>query len=504
MLRNKLLLFALCILMSVASSVAQSTRHGIVKTQQLYINDSISFLYNKHTTSAPFFYGNPKDTGKTKISLSIAPLLAVEPSFNINADKNFTFNWGIGAKTQLETNKGWSGEVNFFRSFFNYSGYYARHINETNDVFGYGYADTTTGATSYVSGFLAYQPNKTFTFEAGMGNHFIGEGYRSLLLADNAYPYPYAKITAKFWKIKYENIYSNWWDIRFAGGNSANFLDKYTTTHYLSYNPLKWLNIGFFETIIFSAYDGDYYRGFDLNYINPVIFYRPVEYSQGSADNALMGLTLKAVLKQKHVFYGQFLIDEFLLDEIRKARGWWANKFAIQAGIKSRNLFGIKHLNTLFEFNLIRPFTYSYYEQNPGTAALLNYAHYGIPMAHPAGANLMEQIARISYKKEKWLVVLQMNFLTVGKDTGNANFGQNIFKSYDTRTQDFGNTFLQGEKSSTLHTSLKINYLLVKDADWIAFASVHKYTGQSNTYNANQIFISAGIKTFIRNRYDDY
>tara|TARA_B100000674_G_scaffold44090_1_gene30540 strand:- start:66910 stop:68415 length:1506 start_codon:yes stop_codon:yes gene_type:complete len=496
--------FYIVFCLNVSLLFAQSERFNIIKTQQLFKNDSISFLYNKHTTSAPFFYRNPKDTGKTKLNLSLSPLLALEPSYSLNTEKSFFFNWNIGVQAKLETNKGWSGEVNYVRNFFDYSGFYAQHIEQTNDVYGYGYSDTTSGATTYISGFIAYQPNKTFTFEAGMGNHFIGEGYRSLLLADNAYPYPYFKISTQFWKIKYDNIYSNWWDIRFSNGDAANFLDKYSTTHYLSYNPLKWLNVGFFETIVFSGYDGDYYRGFDLNYINPVIFYRPVEYSQGSADNALMGLTLKAILKQKHVFYAQFLIDEFLLAEVRKGQGWWANKYAVQFGVKSRDLFGIKHLNSLFEMNIVRPFTYSYFERNPGTSALLNYAHYGMPMAHPAGANVMEQIARFSYRKEKWLFELNFNYLTTGLDTGNVNLGQNIFKSYDSRTKDYGNSFLQGERTTTLHSKLKVNYLLVKGAGWYAFALVHNYRLQNSMSAFNQTFFSLGVKTFVRNRYDDY
>jgi hypothetical protein len=502
-MQNKITIYIL-LFIHCFFAFGQNERYSINKIQQLYQNDSISFLYNQHTAVQPFFYGDVAKNNKSAVNLSITPLLFLEPTFSLNTEKQFTNNWGIGVQANLQTQKGWRAQINYLRHFFNYTGYYARHIEKTNEAYGLGYADTLTGATSYINGYIAYQPNKIFTFEAGLGNQFIGEGYRSLLLADNAYSYPYFKISTKFWKIKYENIYANWWDIRFSNGKYANFIDKYTTTHYLSYNPVKWLNVGFFETILFSAYDGDFYRGFDLNYINPVIFYRPVEYSQGSADNALMGLTIKAILKQKHVFYTQFLIDEFLLQEIRQARGWWANKFAVQAGVKSRDLFGIKHLNTLLEINVIRPFTYSYYDRNPGTAALLNYAHYGMSMAHPGGANLIEQLARVSYKKDKWLVVLKANYLIAGIDTGYTNYGQDIFKSYNSRTLEYGNKLLQGEKVTTLHSELKINYLLFENANILAFASIHNYQQKSSKEQTNQTYFTIGVKTFLRNRYDDY
>ena len=156
--------FYIVFCLNVSLLFAQSERFNIIKTQQLFKNDSISFLYNKHTTSAPFFYRNPKDTGKTKLNLSLSPLLALEPSYSLNTEKSFFFNWNIGVQAKLETNKGWSGEVNYVRNFFDYSGFYAQHIEQTNDVYGYGYSDTTSGATTYISGFIAYQPNKTFTF----------------------------------------------------------------------------------------------------------------------------------------------------------------------------------------------------------------------------------------------------------------------------------------------------------------------------------------------------
>ncbi len=73
-----------------------------------------------------------------------------------------------------------------------------------------------------------------------------------------------------------------------------------------------------FEAIIFENRDtlGRKFT-YDVNYLNPVIFYRPVEYSIGSGDNVLMGLNFKYKIFNNHLLYGQFVIDEFLLKEIR-------------------------------------------------------------------------------------------------------------------------------------------------------------------------------------------
>ena len=55
---------------------------------------------------------------------------------------------------------------------------------------------------AYANGYISYVPSEIFKFQLGHGKHFIGDGYRSLLLSDNAINYPYFKITSTFWNIK--------------------------------------------------------------------------------------------------------------------------------------------------------------------------------------------------------------------------------------------------------------------------------------------------------------
>ena len=55
------------------------------------------------------------------------------------------------------------------------------------------------------TGYLSYSPSKFFNVQFGHGKNFIGDGYRSLLLSDNASPYPYFKLNTTFWKLKYTN-----------------------------------------------------------------------------------------------------------------------------------------------------------------------------------------------------------------------------------------------------------------------------------------------------------
>ena len=108
----------------------------------------------------------------------------------------------------------------------------------------------------------------------------------------------------------------------------------------LSVNVTKWLNVGLFEGVVFGRQDH-----FDFQYLNPIIFYRHIEGTVGSPDNALAGLDFKANVAHRLQFYGQFLLDEFILKEVKNNPTSWVNKFGIQAGVKYIDAFGIKNMD---------------------------------------------------------------------------------------------------------------------------------------------------------------
>ena len=178
-----------------------------------------------------------------------------------------------------------------------------------------------------------------------------------------------------------DSLYSWQKDIRINPFNREQWLDKFTATHFLSWNVSPQVSLSLFETIIWAARDSLNNRGFDLNYLNPVIFYRPIEFSLGSADNAIIGFGMKYIASESLSFYGQWTIDEFLLENFISRSGWWANKFGLQLGNSYFNAFGVEDLVIKTEFNLARPFTYSH-----GNVTQ-NYGHFNQPLAHPLGSN---------------------------------------------------------------------------------------------------------------------
>lgn len=350
-------------------------------------------------------------------------------------------------------------------------------------------------ATSYVN----YEPSRYFNIEVGNGKNFIGEGYRSLLLSDNAFNYPYLKLNSKFWKINYTNLYAELMDIYDSGNVDQLFTKKYFATHLLDFEVAEWLNVGLFETVVWGR-DSISSRSVELQYLNPIVFYRAVEFSIGSPDNVMVGLNLKSSIKNGMTFYGQFILDEFHLSHLRDRDGWWANKFGGQLGAKWDNAFKVQKLNVQGEVNIVRPFTYTHFNR------INNYGHYNQPLAHPLGANFSEFVGRAEYKYKKIYAQGRLVYSTYGADSLNSvsTYGGDLFRSYNDRAIEFGNSIGQGQKVNFLFGEFKLGYEFNPVTKMRMEASMFRRTTLTNNVEESINWISVSFKTLIGNRYLDF
>jgi hypothetical protein len=290
------------------------------------------------------------------------------------------------------------------------------------------------------------------------------------------------------------------YDITNANGVKSKFQNKFATFHYLSWNILKELNVGVFENVIWSGTDTNQVRSFDPNYLNPFIFYRPVEYSVGSPDNAFIGLNINARLAHTVKLYGQLGLDEFFLKEIRAHRGWWGNKQSWQLGFNYINAFKIKGLNVQMEYNEARPYTYSH-----GIVAQ-NYAHYGLPLAHPLGANFREFLGIINFRKNNFQISIKGSYAIVGKDTlgSKSNMGQNIFLSYTTRPYEYGHYTTQGDKNTLLQSDIRLTYWIIPNISArFELGYIQRSERSAAGYILEEPYIYLGFKTSFWNMYRD-
>src|SRR5215203_3669293 len=297
--------------------------------------------------------------------------------------------------------------------------YVQQFVNERKAVPGAGYYKEfkTTGYDYFdARGYFTFNATKYIDISFGYDKNFIGNGHRSLFLSDFSNNTLFLKLNTRIWKLHYQNLFMELQATEPRGGDRL-LAKKYAVMHHLDAAVTKWLNIGLFEGVIFGRKDH-----FEFGYLNPIIFYRSIEQQNGSFDNSVIGLDAKANVAHKFQFYTQLLIDEFVLSEIKDDRGWWGNKWALQVGAKYIDAFNIKNLDLQIEANRVRPFTYSHGD------SVANYTHYNQPLAHPVGANFQEVIGIARYQPaDKWYLQAKAIYYMQGKDTGNLNFGSNIF-----------------------------------------------------------------------------
>ncbi|MBC8084380.1 MAG: hypothetical protein H7Z21_14350, partial [Hymenobacter sp.] len=288
----------------------------------------------------------------------------------------------------------------------------------------------TVGGNQYdfftARGSVTYAATRHISAQLGHDRNVIGNGYRSLILSDYSAPYFFLKLNTRIWKLNYQNLFTEMVAQRTLDANGS-FQDtlyqkKYMALHHLSFDVTPTFNVGLFENTILGGRSfrrdslgrnipGSQRRGFELEYLNPIIFYRAVEQHVGSADNTVLGLDFKWNIRRTAQLYGQLMLDEFKLSEVRAGKGWWANKQAFQLGGKYLNVAGIRTLDVQLEFNYIRPFTYQHAD------SYTNYQHYQQPLAHPMGANLYEALGVLSYQPLPRLQLVGKAFYTVqGQD----------------------------------------------------------------------------------------
>ncbi len=356
------------------------------------------------------------------------------------------------------------------------------------------------------TGHISYTPSKWFNFQLGHGKIFLGDGYRSLLLSDNATPYPFFKINTNIWKLQYTNTWMSLRDVRPEATEDRTFRTKFVANHYLSYNVTKRLNIGLFESVI---WDNRNDRGFDFNYINPVIFYRAIEFSTGSrTGNALIGLTAKYKFTDRVNAYSQVIIDEFSSGDVFGGEKSWKNKLGYQIGAKYYDAFNVKGLYLQAEYNRIRPYTYSH------NTIVLNYGHNNQSLAHTLGANISEFIAIARYQKGRWFgdakLIVAKRGLEFEPPAENVDYyGGSIYGDEANRPFETGVEIGQGNTTDFFHTELQAGYLInpatnLKIYGSVIFRDFKPLENTATVFENQTTWVNFGVRTDLFNWYYDF
>lgn len=447
---------------------------------------------------------------------TINPILNVNLGKDTNSEEKYTYVNTRGVNVQGQIGQQINFNTSIYESqglFADYYNQYARSIKPSGGnpaiIPGIGIAkEFKENAFDFplAEANIKYTPSEHFDLQLGYSRNFIGDGYRSVLQGDGASPYPFFKINTTFWKIKYTNTYMWLKDVRPDATLDNTYATKFMANHYLSWNVSKKLNLGFFESVVWGNTND---RGFDANFINPIIFYRAVEFSSSSkTGNALLGLTSKYKWNNSIHFYAQFLIDEFAIGDVRAGNNSWRNKFAYQIGAKYFNAFKIDNLTLQAEYNHVRPYVYAH------SNVLTNYGHNNLSMGHNWGANFRELIGIATYRKNRYylqarLIIAQRGFdFNNGVDT--SNYGGNIYLDYDDdRPFDEGVSVAQGNKTTILLGDFQAGYILNPSSNMKLFANLlyrdfNPKTEDVVNKKSTTTWFTIGVKTDLFNWYFDY
>jgi hypothetical protein len=437
--------------------------------------------------------------------------------FAVYVDPLFDFSYGRskegGTANYLNTRggmvRGRIGSHIWFQSTFlenqaHFPDYLSTFVKANKVIPGQGQARSFESSSfdfANATGLLSWAPSKFFNVAMGQGKNFIGDGYRSLLLSDNSFNYPYLRLTTNFWKVQYTTLFTSFIDLRSQHSYAAGYKKKYGAFHYLSFFMGEKTELSLFDGVIWQRDDSTGYRGFDVNYMNPVIFYHPVQFSLGSPDNSILGLNFRYNPSKHLSLYTQWVLDDFDVSKSKKGKGFILDKYGFQGGFKYFDLFGVKNLYLQSEYNQVQPYVYAHH------VPAQNYSHYNQSLTHPLGANFRESVSFLTYRMKDFLIEYQFNYAVSGVDTSGTDWGNDIFIS-DRLAQrgpaSYGNYCGQGVKRTLVYQSLTLSWLLNPRTNLEIYASITDRSTQQLKTNTHDQWITAGIRTNLFNHYYDF
>jgi len=362
------------------------------------------------------------------------------------------------------------------------------HINGTG-VFG-----------RYLSfGGVEYKASKFIDVSFAHGKNFLGDGYRSLILSDVGPNYLFGKMDFHFGeKVNYTAIVAEFIDFKTNLIGDVLERKKYGSYHYLDIALSKNFHLTLSEAVMWGG-DSLARNTLELNYLNPFVVMRPIEYGLGSPDKVLVGTGIKYLPSTSITLYGQFVLTEFFFKEIFAGNNWWGNKYALQTGAKFHNFKFTKNLFFQLEYNHIRPFTYN------SRSSLTSFSNTGQPLAHPSGSNLKEGVFIANYRHKRWVMNIKSVYRISGlENSDSTSIGTDVLRSYYTRENDFNNVIGQGISYQQFHNTATLSYLVNPSNFMFLEAGVvnrHQII-DGNDLQQNYIFI--GLKTGITNKYYDF
>ncbi|PCJ01532.1 MAG: hypothetical protein COB15_01020 [Flavobacteriales bacterium] len=431
------------------------------------------------------------DTGRFYMSIS--------PQWNLEMGKDSEDKSGRslykntrGVIVRANVGENFSFETSLYENQMALPDYLDDYANSTKVIPGQGRWKRFKSDQGYdfssASANISYSPSKHFNFQLGTGKNFVGDGYRSLLLSDASFNYPFWKIITTFGKkdqFQYTKLNASLSSVtRREDGSTgeALFQRKSMSTHYFSWLATKWLNLGLFESTMWQTEDSTGTKPLQWQQFNPVIGVNTATTGFNDVNHTVVGTNLKIKLPFKAVIYNQFVYDG-------------ASKYGYQIGAK---YFGIPNLTLQAEYNNTAAYTYS------SDTRLQAYSNYNEPLAHPSGANFNEVIGIINYKYKRVFTQAKINLINSDIIGGNIFISENNSPPF---VDEEGN-LLSTPNIDTKLTIIQahLGFLINPKNNMSIIIGLTKRTENipSFDYTHETNYLYFGFRTSLRNLYNDF
>lgn len=471
-----------------SKSLAVTPPDSILKGRELnYFNENLKKkdYSDRSWISRKLFLEHLVKVDSGKFYLTVDPLM----NFQLGSDRKDSTEFADTSNLYRNTRgfivRGNIGEKVSFSTWFYenqavYPAYVSDFVESSNVAPGQGRVkDFKRVGYDFASagGYVSYSPAPFLNLQTGNGKFFIGDGYRSLLLSDNSFNYPYFKTS--LWllkdKIQYNIIYTAFQNVNRLNTNTATealFERKSGNFHFLNWRVNDYLHLGLFEAGIWQTQDSSGTKPFNIASLNPLIGVNTAVYGFDDLNNHLAGLNLKVMTPFDLTFYGQLMAD-----------GTSSSEMGYQAGLSYR---GISGLSLRMEYNQTKSGAYRL-PQNEKQ----NYFHYNQPLGHTLGSGVKEFIGIINYRFGR--AYARLKGISIERD----------YQSMETNPLDI--RFIYRPNVKTLYLSAEAGFIVNPSANLVVYGGATQREVENQAYGFKEtLYIYAGIKTSLRNLYFDF
>jgi hypothetical protein len=278
-----------------------------------------------------------------------------------------------------------------------------------------------------------------------------GNSLNSIILSDKAIPFGSLRWTKTFKNFKYSFLHGSLMTNNFTWTEAEGryYIPKYLVGHNLEIKFTPRFHVTFTEMLVYGN------RIPEPTYMLPVIFLWPSEHTLGDRDNKMIKLGAEIYPLNGLRIYGNALLDELVFGQI--FNDFWANKFALQAGLQwsPRSL----PMDVNMEFTAVHPWTYAHkYE-------FTTYTHHGQDLGFYMGPNSQLFTTKINYDlSSKDKISLEYNYAIEGADSVIVDgilypVGGDSNQDYQKRSHDinYTTTWLMGDLE--IANSLRLEWL---------------------------------------------